>query len=101
MVETCLAENGHQGLMIKGPQGIGKSHSIVNLVCQLLYHSNCKYVVTFIPNFALWTNVYDLFKSICASFGSTLDELGITWMDDCDNPVISSAKDGGNTSGLC
>jgi len=82
MVETCLAEDLPRGLMIKGPQGIGKSHSIVNLVYQLLYHSNCKYFVTFIPDCALWTFAYDLFESICASFGSTPDELGITWTEE-------------------
>jgi len=82
MVETCLAEDLPRGLMIKGPQGIGKSHSIVNLVYQLLYHSNGKYFVTFIPDCALWTFAYDLFESICASFGSTSDELGITWTED-------------------
>jgi len=40
MVETCLVEDAPQRLMIKGLQGIGKSHSIVNLIHQLLYHSN-------------------------------------------------------------
>jgi len=77
MVETCLAEDGGPGLMIKGPQGIGKSHSIVNLVRQLLYHSDCKYFVTFIPNCAIWTGVLVLFEFICKSFGSNPDELGI------------------------
>ncbi len=77
MVEKCLAEDLPRGFTIKGSQGIGKSHSIVNLVRQLLYHSNGNYFVTFIPDCAVWTGAYDLFKVICASFGSTSDELGI------------------------
>jgi len=78
-VETCLAEKGHQGLMIKGPHGIGKSHSIVNLVRQSLYHSNCKYFVTFIPDCAIWKDVTDLFKFICKPLDSNLGKLGINW----------------------
>jgi len=77
MVENCLAEQLPQGLMIKGPQGIGKSHSIVNLVRQLLYHSNCKYFVTYISNCAFWTGEEVLLEFICESFGSTPDDLGI------------------------
>jgi len=38
------------GVMIKGPHGIGKSHSIVNLVRKLLYDSDGGYLVTFIPD---------------------------------------------------
>jgi len=79
MVEKCLAEDLPRGFTIKGSQGIGKSHSIVNLVRQLLYHSNGKYFVTFIPDCAVWIGAHNLFKFICASFGSTPDELGITW----------------------
>jgi len=63
--------------MIKGLQRIGKSNSIVNLVCQLLYHSNCKYFVTFILNCEHFGGLLDLFKFICKSLGSNLDKLGI------------------------
>jgi len=61
----------------KGPQGIGKLHLIVNLVCQLLYHSNGKYFVTFIPNCAIWNSALLLLKFICKLFGSTPEALGI------------------------
>jgi len=77
MVEKCLAEDVPQGIMIQGPQGIGKSHSIVDLVRQLLYHSNGKYFVTFMPNCAVWTGALLLLEFTCASFGSTMDKLGI------------------------
>ena len=39
------------GLVIKGPQGIGKSHSLVNTVLKL--QSTGKHLVTFIPDCAI------------------------------------------------
>jgi len=82
-VGECFEQRRRQGLMIKGPPGIGKSHSLVNLVRHLLYHSgdDCPYFVTFIPDCAIWTSSFVLFEFICQSFGSTPDELGIKVKD--------------------
>ena len=59
------------GVMIKGPNGIGKSHSIVSLVRKLLYDSDGGYLVTFIPNCDTWSGLGNLYDAICASFGCT------------------------------
>ncbi len=59
-VENVLQTDIGQGIFIKGPDGIGKSHSIVNLVRKLLYGSGGKYFVTFIPDcrFTIFTTQY-------------------------------------------
>lgn len=63
------------GVVVKGPTGIGKSHSLVNLVRKLLYDSNGKYLVTFIQDCEKFEDVYDLFDTICLSFGTSLEEI--------------------------
>ena len=50
VVEDAFKKERRTGIMIKGPHGIGKSHSLVNLVRNLQYNSSCKYLVTFIPD---------------------------------------------------
>lgn len=57
------------GIMVKGPGGIGKSHALVNLVRKLIYGSNNKYLVTFIPDCEQWTDIGYLLGAICASCG--------------------------------
>ncbi len=47
-VMEALNDPAPCGIMVKGPQGIGKSHTLVNLVRKLLYGTNGKYLVTFI-----------------------------------------------------
>jgi hypothetical protein len=74
-VETLLSDRFPGGVMVKGPQGIGKSHSLVNLVRKLLYNSNGKYLVTFIQNCQSFKDVSDLYESICKSFGTSTKEL--------------------------
>ena len=69
MVEGALRRKVTQGIMVKGPGGIGKSHSLVNLVRKLNYGSNSKYLVTFIPDCFKWGSVIDLLRAICASCG--------------------------------
>jgi len=76
-VENALKANIGRGIMIKGPQGIGKSHSIVNLIHKLLYRSKGKYLVTFIPDCHHWEDVGNLYDAICQSLGSTKEELNI------------------------
>ena len=63
------------GLMIKGPYGSGKSHSIVNVVRKL--QSTGNYLVTFIPDCKNWTTSYDLIEAICLSIGTSAEAHGI------------------------
>ena len=64
------------GIMVKGPQGIGKSFSLVNLVLYLM--STGKYLVTFIPDCEGWRDhTSGLYDVICASIGTKPSEIGI------------------------
>ena len=86
-VENVLSERVSFGVMVKGPQGIGKSHSLVNLIRKLLYDSQGKYLVTFIQNCAKFGDVYDLYKYICYSIGTSTDELELQ-----TSPASTEAK---------
>jgi len=61
--------------MVKGPQGIGKSHSLVNLVRKLLYDSEGKYLVNFIEDCKKFGDVYHLNENICNPFGTPTEQL--------------------------
>ena len=63
--------------MIKGPQGIGKSHSIVNVYRKLVCSTN--YLVTFIPYCKEWKKSieYLLLKIICQSLRVKVAVLGL------------------------
>jgi Cdc6-like AAA superfamily ATPase len=76
-VIQLLDNESSRGLMIKGPHGIGKSHSIVNVVRKLV--SSGDFLVTFIPDCAKWKNAQYLVNAICASFGAKYDTLGLTF----------------------
>ena len=75
MVEGALSRKVQQGIMVKGPGGIGKSYSLVNLVRKLIYGSNSKYLVTFIPDCFQWGSVVDLMRAICASCGIAVEPI--------------------------
>ena len=75
-IEKTLHSDVPEGVMVKGPQGIGKSHSIVNVVRKL--HSTGTFLVTFVPDCDDWDRASQLVDAICASFGSTPSALGIT-----------------------
>ena len=78
-VESVLASKLLKGLMVKGPQGIGKSHSLVNTVLRL--ESTGDYLVTFIPDCDNWGSSWFLVLQICFSFGLTtvqMSQIGIT-----------------------
>ena len=66
-IEGNLLEPVAKVLMIKGPQGIGKSRSIVNIIRKLQFTGN--YLVTFIPDCENWNTFYDLIEAICSSCG--------------------------------
>jgi hypothetical protein len=75
-----------QGLFVKGPQGIGKSHSLADLVQVLRAEGH---LVTFIPNCEQWDDEYDLLEAICRSMGTSLEKLGINYVNDCSkNPAF-------------
>jgi Cdc6-like AAA superfamily ATPase len=74
-VKRVLLRPTAKGIMVKGPEGIGKSHTLVNLVRKLVYDSNNRYMVTFIPDCEKWTSVFSLLDVICASFGISSDEI--------------------------
>ena len=66
VVEDAFKKKRGTGIMIKGPHGIGKSHSLVNLVRTLQYDSSCKYLVTMISDCQRWGDVDDLYTAICS-----------------------------------
>jgi hypothetical protein len=66
-VESLLDSGNETGIMVKGPQGVGKSLSIVNLVRKLL--SSDQYVVTFIPNCEIWKSLVTFYQFILFSVG--------------------------------
>ena len=75
LIDSALSNEVCRGIMVKGPGGIGKSHSLVNLVRKLTYGSNNKYLVTFIPDCFKWGNVIDLLRAICASCGIPVEPI--------------------------
>jgi hypothetical protein len=58
------------GLMVTGPSGIGKSHSLVNLVHKL--QSTGDYLVTFFPDCNWWPTATYFLEVVCDSFGIEL-----------------------------
>ena len=68
-VQENLSKPVSLGLFISGPQGIGKSHSIVNVIRKL--QSTGDYLVTFVPDCGNWKTSDDLIEAICASIGTT------------------------------
>ena len=68
-VKENLSKPVSLGLFISGPQGIGKSHSIVNVIRKL--QSTGDYLVTFVPDCGNWKTSDDLIEAICASIGTT------------------------------
>jgi hypothetical protein len=74
-VESVFNERLAYGVMVLGPEGIGKSHSLINLVRKLRYDSNGKYLVTFIPDCEKFEDIHDLYEYICYSFDTCTEEL--------------------------
>ena len=74
-IETALNSPLGKGIMVKGLQGIGKSHSLVSTVLKL--ESTGNYLVTFIPDCDQWNTGYQLCVNIFASFGSSVKDLGL------------------------
>jgi Cdc6-like AAA superfamily ATPase len=66
-MEETIKNHPRVGVMVKGPRGIGKSHTLINLVHKL--QSTGQYLVTFVPDCRLWDTDDFLLKTICDSFG--------------------------------
>jgi len=50
---------------------------MINVICNLLYGSKGKYLITFIPDCARWRVMEDFYDAICLTFDSSRAELGI------------------------
>jgi hypothetical protein len=61
------------GVIVNGPHGVGKSHSLVNLVLKL--QASGDYLVTFVPDCQQWEGATYLLRMICDSFGTTLEDV--------------------------
>jgi hypothetical protein len=70
------------GILVNGPQGVGKSHSLVNLVRRLRGHGH---IVTFIPDVEQWDTGVEFIDFICRSLGTDSVALGITEAMATDN----------------
>jgi hypothetical protein len=76
-IVSAFASPVKKGVMIKGPQGIGKSHSLVNTVLKL--ESSGEYLVTFFPDCSAWDSVDFFVEQIVSSMGSTATALGFNF----------------------
>ena len=74
MEELLMNESQVKGLFVRGPQGIGKSHSMVNLVRRLRARGA---IVTFIPTCEEWWDNFDLLQAMCRSIKSSTQAIGI------------------------
>jgi hypothetical protein len=66
-ISTQLGTRAIDGVFVTGPQGIGKSFSLVNTVIKL--ESTGKYLVTFFPDSDEWRHAGDVVKDIANSIG--------------------------------
>jgi hypothetical protein len=74
-VDNAFGRRGPWGVMVVGPHGVGKSHSLVNLVLKL--QRSRKYLVTFVPDCGRWLHPKFMLQMICGSFGTT--PAGVGW----------------------
>lgn len=85
-IQDALNSSVREGVMVKGPHGIGKSHSLVNTVLKL--ESAGHHLVTFIPDCAVWTNARFLIDYICKSFWSSPEALSIDYDNHTDYSLL-------------
>lgn len=85
-IEQTFAKGHKRGLMVKGPQGIGKSYSLVNLARYLL--ASGKYMVIIIPDCSKWENSHDFLGVVLRSVG--VDPLTLDL--DCETREIALAR---------
>ncbi|MGH7974254.1 MAG: hypothetical protein ACREBR_01915, partial [bacterium] len=85
MVNNCFNSPLKKGLFVTGPHGVGKSHTLINLVLKLMSTGN--YLVTFLPDCANWHHVGYLVDMICQSFGALLEAIVSDEYDDI-KPIL-------------
>ena len=76
-IEELLTSDETAGLLVKGPQGVGKSYSLINLTRYLL--ASGKYWVTIFPNCEYWRDEYDFFQILLQSVGVDRDRFGLDY----------------------
>ena len=67
-----------QGLFVRGPQGVGKSHSVYNFVQKLRSDGH---IVTFISDCQSWDDLYYLWEALCQSILCDPDIIGTSPSD--------------------
>ncbi len=76
-VEHMLESDEMEGIIIKGPEGVGKSYTLVNLTRYLL--ASQKYVVTIIPDCNNWDTMGYFLRHLLSSVGVDVLDLGLTY----------------------
>ncbi len=71
-VEKMLTSETKEGMMINGPEGVGKSYTLVNLTRCLLASKN--YVVTIIPDCNNWDTMGFFLQYLLSSVGVNADQ---------------------------
>ncbi len=74
-LESLLNSKMKEGMLIKGPQGVGKSYTLVNLTRYLL--ASKEYVVTIIPDCYHWDTMGYFLQYLLSSVGLKLHDLGL------------------------
>ena len=75
MKDILLTGHERKGLFVRGPHGVGKSHSLVNLVRSLRADGH---IVSFIPTCEHFIRDADFLGALCKSIGSDMEAIGIT-----------------------
>jgi uncharacterized membrane protein len=91
-IGSILKGKTMKGLLITGPQGIGKSFSLVNTVIHL--ESTGDYLVTFLPDGDVWQHVVDLVDAIAFSIGTNrhaIPEMNKAWISESESFIDLSA----------
>jgi len=74
MKTILLTGHERKGLFVRGPHGVGKSHSLVNLVHGLRAEDH---IVTFIPTCQNFNSDADFLVALLRSIGSNMSAIGI------------------------
>jgi hypothetical protein len=85
-VDNAFDHKVKWGVMVAGPHGVGKSHSLVNLVLKLMQRGDC--LVTFVPDCGQWHYPIFMLQMICGSFGTNPASFG--WSDQVTASEVSS-----------
>lgn len=90
-IEKIIDRGKGHALMVSGAQGVGKSHSLINLTRYLL--ASGKYMVTIIPDCGKWYTTSDFFDYILESVGVNPRSFGITHDEERDKDFWGLFRD--------